>query len=116
MTKWRFLAIVFATGQVAVVFYIAFVAWLMSGWFIDDSFAFRLSDFGWWQIAAKRIIVWTLVSAAVGVVAFVANRAVFARCGYTDRAAFILSCIVAAIPFVASIVGGAHFIVDRPFL
>lgn len=116
MTKRRFLAVVFASAQVAAVCYIALMAWLTSGWFIDDSIAFRLSDAGWWQIAAKRVIVWTVVSAAVGVLAFVANRAVFARCGYTDRAALVLSVVVAAIPLVASIAGGAHFVFDRPFL
>lgn len=116
MTKWRVVAFVFATAQVGLVCYIAFVAWLMSGWFIDDSIAFRLSDVGWWQIAAKRVIDWSLVSAAVGLVAFVANRAIFARCGYTHRAAIVLSGAVAAIPLLGSIAGSTKFILDRPFL
>lgn len=88
----------------------------MSGWFIDDSIAFRLDDIGWWQIAAKRVAVWTLASAGVGVVAFFANRAVFARCGYSDQVALVLSVAVAVIPLIGSIAGGARFVFDRPFL
>lgn len=117
VTRLRSIAVAtFAITKLAVVLWLAFMAWTTSGWFIDDSIALRLDDIGWWQIAAKRFIVWTLVSAAVGAVAFLANRAVFSRCGYPKRAALVLSVGVAAIPLVGSFAGGAQFIVDRPFL
>ncbi len=116
MTARSIAVAAFAFVELAAALWLAFIAWLASGWFIDDSTAFRLDDSGWWQIAAERVIVWTLVSAAVGAVAFVANRTVFSRCGYSSRAALALSVVVGAAPLVAAFAGGAQFLFGRPFL
>ena len=106
-----------ATVQFLGVAFAAFLAWLMSGWMVDDSWAERASDADWWFEAGRRTAVGLLGALIVGCVLFVLNRSLAhwklaSPAARPIRAAILGASVVAA----ASTVGAVMFAIDRPFM
>ena len=78
--------------------YLGFIAFMLSGWMIDDNLAFRLTDNGWAWIAVQRLALWVCVGLAYGAVIVGVNRIVMPRLGLqAKRASFWLGLVVAAV-------------------
>jgi hypothetical protein len=97
--------------------YVGYMAFLMSGWMIDDDVAFRLTSTGWTRIAVERVAFWALVGVGFGAAVIVANRYAVPRAERgTDRASLWLGIFCAATIGCASAVGAILFIVEKPFI
>jgi hypothetical protein len=103
--------------QLAGVAYASLIAWLMSVWMVDDSWAVHASDADWWVAAGKRVALGLIGAAIVGGVLFVFNRALVhwklaSPTARPLRAALLGTTVVA----IASIAGAVIFVVERPFM
>ena len=97
--------------------YVGFIAFLMSGWMIDDDLAFRLIGAGWTRIAVQRVAFWALVGLGFGAGVILANRCVMPRADRgTDRASLWLGLFCAATIVGASVAGVFFFILEKPFI
>lgn len=103
--------------QFAAVAYVTLLAWLMSGWFANDSWAAGASDADWLLIAGQRAAAGLLAAALVGGILLGVNH-LFARWRLTFpmlRPTWI-AWIGAATVGSASLVGAITFDVVRPFM
>jgi hypothetical protein len=93
------------------------IAFLLSGWMIDDSVAFRLAESGWRGIAIRRVAFWAVIglvswAAIVGV-----NRLLMPLFRLqARRASFWLGSCVAIAIVARSAAGAVSFVRERPFL
>jgi hypothetical protein len=109
-TRTRLCALVLG-AETLLVGALAFLAWLTSAWFIDDSLAFRLNSSGWWLIATKRVFIWALLSVLVAGVVLLVNRFLF-----SPRASLAAGVAAGAVPLLSSVAGGVQFVVQHPFM
>jgi hypothetical protein len=116
MRALRYLLAIAIAGELALVAYLALVAWVTSAWFIDDSLAFRLDASGWWWIAARRVCVWAGVSVIVGFLVLLINRTFLAKIGFPRLAANVSGALAGAAPLLASVAGAVRFGYERPFM
>ena len=93
--------------------YVGLMAYLLSGWMIDDDLAFRLSSSGWAWIAARRVASWALVGLACGGGVVLANRHIIPR---AKRASLWLGACAALVIMAASVAGAVRFVVEKPFV
>ena len=97
--------------------YVGFMAFLMSGWMVDDDLAFRLTGSGWTQLAVQRVGFWALLGLGFGAGIILANRCAMPRADRsTDRASLWLGLFWAATIMGASVAGAILFIVEKPFI
>ncbi|WP_152049230.1 hypothetical protein [Tautonia marina] len=105
-------AVVLAAESLACI-YVGFLAYMLSGWMLDDDLAFRLAPSGWTWIAARRFASWALVGLAFGGGIILANRLLLPR---AKRASLWLGVSAAVLILAASLAGAVRFIVEKPFL
>jgi hypothetical protein len=94
--------------------YLSLLAFLLSGWMVDDSVAFRMTDADWLVAGCLRFIVGLLAAAAFAcVTAFVHRRLGWgAARGVLPRVPLLLAGCIA----LASGLGATLFVIDRPFM
>jgi hypothetical protein len=97
--------------------YLAFMAFVLSGWMIDDGVAFRLAESGWVGIATQRVAFWVVAGLASWASIVGANRLLmpFFRL-QARRASFWLGFCVAIAIIATSVAGAISFLREKPFL
>ena len=103
--------------ETALAVYLAFMAWLLSTWMVDDSQAARMVASDWYLEAVRRLFIVCAVAGAFGSVAFVVNRKWLSRrfppwARIAERAAILLGFGIAA----AGAAGALQFAFKKPFM
>lgn len=94
--------------------YVSLIAFVMSDWMVDEGRAFRMSDTDWVLTGGLRLLGWSLVGAAFACGVRWVNR----WFGWVRPPGF-LSClplVLAACIVLASAIGAATFVIDKPFM
>jgi hypothetical protein len=111
------ISVLILIAETALATYLALMVWLLSGWMVDDSQAFRMASSDWYMEAARRFGAALLVGLLFGASAYVANRRwVTPRLpGWpllgTRAAVALASGIV-----LSGAVGAVQFVVTKPFM
>ena len=95
--------------------YLALLAFLLCGWMVDDSAAFRMADEDWLVVGARRLSGALLVAAAFAAIARPWHR----RWVLTPRSPAwlrVVPLLLAGGIALAGTAGAAMFVVTRPFL
>jgi hypothetical protein len=93
------------------------MAYVMSGWMIDDSLAFRLQPEGWTRIAIERAAVWFAIALAFWAGIVFLNRLIMPRLGLNPRrGSFWLGLTAATCIFLCAVAGAIRFVHDKPFM
>ncbi len=104
-------------AEVGAAGYLALVTWLISGWPVDDSVAFRMTSGAWYVEGAKRALVSGGIALTFGVVTyFVSSRWVSPAMPSLPQSARLSAVGLATCVLLAGIVGAVHLVVTRPFL
>jgi hypothetical protein len=116
--NWRVsVLILLYAALVAAAVVIAPYFWLHSVWFLDDSYALRLSDSEWFQISALRACISVIGGAVVGAVAFALIRTFNPMLNKLSfRRELLLSSFAGAVPVTAGIAGAVEFFLARPYV
>jgi uncharacterized membrane protein len=110
-------AVVAFVAEVAVAIYLTVVAWLMSGWFVDDSWAARASNADWIKTAVVRFLACFIVGVIAGLGAWGLNRWLAAKGARIPKMVPAVSGgILGTSIVVASAIGSIQFLIDRPWL
>jgi hypothetical protein len=92
--------------------YLTNVAWLTSGWFVDDALASRLQNSDWWLIGLRRFTLWFAVGIAFSAAVSFANVYILR---WPRRLAFAGGLLAGAIVVTSSFTSSAIFIAKRPW-
>lgn len=104
-------------GEIAVLGYTTFMAFLFGAWMESDTFAIGATELDWWFEGGKRIFIVAVVAAAFSATALIVNRHVFRWLGLENRRApFVLAITVLVLVLVAGIVGVLSFVIQKPFI
>lgn len=107
---------VFITIQFLGVAFMAFLAWIISSWMTDDSWASRASDLDWWLEAGRRATFGLLAALCVGLVLFVLNRGLIHWRLASPQARPLRTAVIgASVVAAASIAGAVYFAIERPW-
>ena len=114
--RTKVLAISLLCLECAVATYLAFTAWILSSWMVDEGLAARLTPSGWYSIGAQRFGLVAMVSTAFTWLAWVANRHWLARAvSLTPRTLGWLAGGLGAAILLAGLVGSLQFVTRKPF-
>jgi uncharacterized membrane protein len=112
-----FLGEVLCVVNFVLVAYLALETWLLSGWFLDDELAARLSAVDWYRIAMQRFFLHASVGLLVVGVAFAVNRWLLRRFEPSRTPmARLIGWLSAAVVLIATITGCLQFAIRKPFL
>ena len=104
-------------GEGLAACYAALMAYLTTGWMIDDSLAFRLEPAGWMRIALGRAVVWLAVALAFWAGIVLLNRWIMPRLGLSARrGAFWLGFGAAMLIVAGAAAGAIRFVQEKPFM
>jgi hypothetical protein len=102
--------------QFFAVLYMALVAWLVSGWMADDSWAAVANDADWWLEAGRRWAEGLGAAIVIGAVVLLLNRALAHWNLAAPRPGPLRSAIIgASIVAAASAAGAIRFAIERPW-
>jgi hypothetical protein len=102
--------------QFFAVLYVAFIAWLVSAWMADDSWAAVANDADWWLEAGRRWAVGLGAAVVIGGLLLVLNYALVRWNLAAPRARPMRSAIIgASIVAAASAAGAIQFAIERPW-
>jgi len=92
---------------------ISLLAFLKSGWAVDDFLASRMTDADWVHVGCLRFLGWFLVGAALACVVWLVNR----RLGLATElgVASGMAVLTALFIWLASGIGAAMFVIERPY-
>lgn len=104
-------------GELALAMYLSLVAWLMSAWMADDSWAARASDVDWTYAAAVRFAEFAFVGVVAGCAIWLLNRWLNTKAvlfpGEVPPAAGIIAGLAITI---SSGVGATQFLMEKPWM
>jgi hypothetical protein len=94
--------------------FISLIAFLMSGWMVDDDAAFRMTDSDWMLAGCLRFLFWSLVGAVFACIAMFVNRrlGLVGASGFLSRVPVLMACFIA----LASGMGARMFVIDKPYI
>jgi hypothetical protein len=117
MQLGRVVGALILVGEASAAAYVALIAYMTSGWMIDDSRAFRLDSSGWTQIAVQRTLIWSALALGLGACIVLLNRWALHRLGLNARrASFWLGLFAALLVIGCSVAGSLHFVAEKPFI
>ena len=97
--------------------YFVLMAWLLSGWFLDDAQVDHMQPMDWWIIAGQRVAMYAGVAVLLAGVVFVLNRWLFRRLSLTEsRLPRLMAPLFFLLPFIASLIGAIQFGVTKPYM
>lgn len=112
--KQTVLVAAFVALEVLAVLYLSLLAFVLSGWMVSDHVAFEMSESDWLVVGWVRFAEWCVVAAVFAVVLAWVHRRLGVAAG---------SKVVRWLPFVwflliviASGIGAAKFVVERPYM
>jgi len=100
-----------------LLFFLMLMAFLITGWIEDDSFAITASDMDWWIVAGQRLLFTSVLSLIAAVFIWLINRSLFEWSRFGIERLPIISGIIAFVSLFISALGGAiYFAVWKPFI
>lgn len=109
-------SILILTVEVAVAVYLAFMAWLLSTWMVDDSAAFRMTETDWWLVGARRLGVACIVAIVYAGILFLVNRRWVAPQFQSSRAVALAPVMLGSTVAAAAAVGVMFFVATKPYV
>lgn len=102
--------------ELVMLAYLAFMAYWLSVWFIDDSLAFSIAEKEWTKIAIFRVLQVSIVAFIFSGVTYLLNNYLFKKSfNISKKKTLILSIIIFLSILIPSIVGGIQFAIEKPF-
>jgi hypothetical protein len=109
-------AVIILVGNLAVITFLTFFAWLSSNW-MTGKWAWNWTSRDWAFEACWRALYWLAIAAFVGLVAAIINRFIFAFLFPEENR---LPWLVASAPgyFIAlgGIIGSVMFFIEKPYM
>lgn len=118
MRPWQRIAIglVLAAEALGLTYAVA-MAWLMSGWFLDDHVAASMLPHEWWIVAAQRVAFWSVAAVLLSLLTYGIGHLVARALGVNFERPRVITAIPVFVAVEASAIAGAlQFALTRPFL
>lgn len=95
--------------------YLSFMLFLWTGWFLDDSIVFKLSNFDWAKIAAGRLMIALIISSLFGILEYFFLRICF---GWKEKGVMPFWFTIASllVPTSISIYQAVWFFISKPYM
>lgn len=105
-------------ANILVALHVSFMAYFISEWFINDDIAFTLTENGWLKIAVSRVILFCIVALVITGILFLINRFSFTNIlkDKSSKLPLYLALILFSAIVIASVAGGIHFLLTKPYL
>jgi len=111
------LRIVIMLVEFLLLFFLMLMAFLITGWIEDDSFAVTASEIDWWIVAGQRLIFTSVLSLIAAVFIWRVNNSLFVLGHFgIERLPIISGIIVFVCLFISAVGGAIYFAVWKPFI
>lgn len=115
MKKAASIAAIFV--ELLVLGYAMFMAFLLTVWIEDHSFAHRASEIDWWIEGGKRLFVVCVAATLFTAILLPLNKILFRWLGFENRRFAMFSAVTSFLLIVvAGITGAVTFAITKPFI